>query len=150
GAWLANPAAKIGKAAVKAGPTSALKPLLTEALGLTDATSDNVYLSDGGHFDNLGIYEMIRRRCRYMLVVDADEDEKFAFEDLARAVRFAAIDLDAKIEFASIKMKSRLEATATSETFAIGKITYAESPKDTSWLVYLKPTYYFESAPVDV
>jgi Patatin-like phospholipase len=150
GAWLANPAAQIGKEEVKAGPTSALKPLLTEAFGLTDATSDNVYLSDGGHFDNLGVYEMIRRRCRYMLVVDADEDERFAFEDLARTVRFAAIDLNAKIEFACIKMKSRLEATPTSETFAIGKITYAETPNDASWLIYLKPTYYFESAPVDV
>ena len=63
---------------------------------------------------------MIRRRCRYILVVDADADEKFAFEDLARSVRFAAIDLDAKIEFDSIKMKSRLEATAKSATFAAG------------------------------
>ncbi len=150
GAWLANPAAKIGKDEVKAGPTSALKPLLVEALGLTDAKSDNVYLSDGGHFDNLGIYEMVRRRCRYMLVVDADQDEKFAFEDLARAVRFAAIDLDAKIDFTSIKMKNRVEAKEDSATFAVGMITYVEDPDHPGWLIYLKPTYYFENAPVDV
>jgi predicted acylesterase/phospholipase RssA len=150
GAWLANPAAEISKEEVKAGPTSALKPLLTEALGLTDAKSDNVYLSDGGHFDNLGIYEMIRRRCRYILVVDADADEKFDFEDLARSVRFAAIDLDAKLEFASIKMKPAREAEETSSTFAIGKITYAESPADPSWLIYLKPTYFYETVPIDV
>ena len=150
GAWLANPAAKIGKAEVKAGPTSALRPLLTEALGLVDAKSANVYLSDGGHFDNLGIYEMIRRRCRYILVVDADADEKFDFEDLARSVRFAGVDLDAKIEFESVKMKSVHQATETSDTFAFGKITYAESPNDPSWLIYIKPTYYYEIAPVDV
>jgi hypothetical protein len=150
GAWLANPAADIGKEAVRAGPTSALKPLLTEALGLTDAKSANVYLSDGGHFDNLGIYEMIRRRCRYILVVDADADEHFAFEDLARSVRFAAIDLDARIEFEAVKMKSVHEATANSATFAIGRITYAESPADASWLIYVKPTYFRENAPVDV
>jgi hypothetical protein len=150
GAWLANPAAEMPKEAVKSGPTSALKPLLTEALGLTDAKSENVYLSDGGHFDNLGIYEMIRRRCRYILVVDADADEKFTFGDLARSVRFAAIDLDAKIEFESIRMKSVPEATATSDTFAVGKITYAEKPADPSWLICIKPTYYYESAPVDV
>ena len=152
GAWLANPAAKILKEQVKAGPTSALKPLLTEALGLVGSKSANVYLSDGGHFDNLGIYEMIRRRCRYILVVDADADEKFAFEDLARSVRFASVDLDAKIEFESIKMKSAHQATETSDTFAIGKITYAESAKDKdpSWLIYIKPTYYYETAPVDV
>lgn len=150
GAWLANPCADIQAEEVKAGATSALKPLLTEALGLTDAKSENIYLSDGGHFDNLGIYEMIRRRCRYMLVVDADADDKFAFEDLARSVRFAAIDLDAKIEFAPIKMKNVREATATSDTFAIGKITYAERPADPSWLIYIKPTYFYENAPVDV
>ena len=150
GAWLANPAAKIQKAEVKAGPTSALKPLLTEALGLVDAKSANVYLSDGGHFDNLGIYEMIRRRCRYILVVDADADENFEFEDLARSVRFAGVDLDAKIEFESVKMKSVHQATETSDTFAFGKITYAESPNDPSWLIYIKPTYYYETAPVDV
>src|SRR5262249_14959999 len=150
GAWFANPAAEIRKEEVKAGPTSALKPLLTEALGLTDSKSENVYLSDGGHFDNLGLYEIIRRRCRYILVVDADADENFTFEDLARSVRFAAIDLDAKIEFDSIKMKSVQEATATSDTFAIGKITYAENPNDPSWLIYIKPTYFYENAPVDV
>jgi hypothetical protein len=150
GAWLANPAAKIQKTEVKAGPTSALKPLLTEALGLTDAKSANVYLSDGGHFDDLGIYEMIRRRCRYILVVDAGADENFAFEDLARSVRFAVIDLDAKIEFESIKMKKKDEATAESPTVAIGKITYAESPANESWLIYIKPTYFYENAPIDV
>ncbi len=151
GAWLANPAAHIRKDEVKAGPTSALRPLLTEALGLTDARSTNVYLSDGGHFDNLGIYEMIRRRCRYILVVDVGQDETFKFEDLARSVRFAAIDLDAKIEFDSIKMKDVRDATPQSPLFAFGTIKYAESPdNDPSWLVYLKPTFYYEDAPADV
>jgi hypothetical protein len=150
GAWLANPAAEIKKEEVEEGPTSALKPLLTEAFGLTDAKSENIYLSDGGHFDNLGIYEMIRRRCRYILVVDAGADETFAFEDLARSVRFAAIDLNARIEFKSIEMKSVHEAKVDSKTFAIGKITYAESPGDPSWLIYIKPTYFYETAPVDV
>jgi hypothetical protein len=150
GAWLSNPAADIPKAEVQAGPTSALKPLLTEALGLTDAKSDNVYLSDGGHFDNLGIYEMIRRRCRYILVVDADQDENFDFGDLARSVRFAAIDLNAKIEFSSIKMVPMREAKENSVTFAVGQITYAENPTERSVLVYLKPTYFYQTAPIDV
>ena len=33
-----------------------------------------VYLSDGGHFENLGIYEMVRRRCRLIVVSDAGRD----------------------------------------------------------------------------
>jgi len=150
GAWLANPAAPIQRDEVKAGPTSALKPLLTEALGLTDSRSANIYLSDGGHFDNLGLYEMIRRRCRFILVLDAGADEKFYFEDLARSVRFAAIDLDADVSFDSVEIKNVHQATATSATFAVGKIVYSESPTTPGWLVYIKPTYFYERAPVDV
>jgi len=42
------------------------------------------------------------------------------------------------------------EATATSPAFAVGKVTYAERPNDPSWLIYIKPTYFYENAPVDV
>jgi hypothetical protein len=65
----------------------------------------------------------------------------------ARSARFATIDRDAKIEFESIKMKGVHEATPTSPIFAVGKITYAESPDDASWLSYTKPTYFYEYAP---
>ena len=65
-------------------------------------------------------------------------------------MRFAAIDLDAKIEFETIKMKPTSEATSNSDTFAIGKITYVESLAVPSWLIYIKPTYFYEDAPVDV
>jgi hypothetical protein len=41
-----------------------------ELFGLTDIEKNFVYLSDGGHFENLGIYEMLRRRCRTIVAVD--------------------------------------------------------------------------------
>src|SRR5262249_42807374 len=47
------------------GPWS-VSYLLREALGLTRADRDYVHLSDGGHFENTGAYELIRRRCRYV------------------------------------------------------------------------------------
>ena len=40
----------------------------------TDSFDRYVYLSDGGHFDNSGVYELIRRRCRYIVVCDAGAD----------------------------------------------------------------------------
>jgi hypothetical protein len=46
-----------------------------------------VYLSDGGHFDNLGLYEMVRRRCRFIVVSDAGCDPAYRFDDLANAIR---------------------------------------------------------------
>jgi hypothetical protein len=31
-----------------------------------------VNLSDGGHFDNTGVYEMLKRRCGRIILIDAD------------------------------------------------------------------------------
>jgi len=46
-----------------------------------------VYLSDGGHFENLGLYEMIRRRCKRIVVIDASCDPKYICDDLANAIQ---------------------------------------------------------------
>lgn len=81
------------------GPKWALMPLLNEALGNTDDSYKWIELSDGGHFENLGLYEMILRRCRHIIVVDADADSEFQFEDLGNAVRKIEIDLGIPITF---------------------------------------------------
>ena len=81
------------------GPKWALMPLLNEALGNTDDSYQWVELSDGGHFENLGLYEMVLRRCRYIMVVDADADSEFQFEDLGNAIRKIEIDLGIPITF---------------------------------------------------
>lgn len=57
------------------------------------------YLSDGGHFENTGAYELIRRRVRFIIVCDNGCDPDYAFEDLANLVRKARIDFGAEIEF---------------------------------------------------
>ena len=81
------------------GPKWALMPLLNEALGNTDDSYKWVELSDGGHFENLGLYEMVLRRCRRIIVVDADADGEFQFEDLGNAIRKIEIDLGVPITF---------------------------------------------------
>jgi hypothetical protein len=81
------------------GPKWALMPLLNEALGNTDDSYKWIELSDGGHFENLGLYEMILRRCRHIIVVDADADGEFHFEDLGNAIRKIEIDLGVPITF---------------------------------------------------
>jgi hypothetical protein len=40
-------------------------------------------LSDGGHFDNIGVYELLRRRCKYIIVGDAEADTGMKFEAMA-------------------------------------------------------------------
>ncbi|HXE30719.1 MAG TPA: patatin-like phospholipase family protein, partial [Terriglobales bacterium] len=55
GAWFGNPGAAGAKTWTQAGPHSAVRSLVREALGQTTDTSDYVYLSDGGHFENLAV-----------------------------------------------------------------------------------------------
>lgn len=57
------------------------------------------YLSDGGHFDNTGIYALLKRRLDVVVAVDCGADPQYLFEDVESLVRKAKIDYDAKIEF---------------------------------------------------
>lgn len=57
------------------------------------------YLSDGGHFENLGGYELIRRRLPLIVLVDAEADPHGRFDGLAGLIRKARIDFGADIRF---------------------------------------------------
>lgn len=80
------------------GPRLSLRYLLKELLADTRDSDDFVYLSDGGHFENLGLYELVRRRCRYVVVCDAGCDPDYHFEDLGNAIRKCRIDLGIEID----------------------------------------------------
>lgn len=62
-----------------------------------NADSSLLYLSDGGHFENLGLYEMIRRRCKKIMVVDAGHDPDYLYEDLENAIRKVRTDFGVQI-----------------------------------------------------
>ena len=148
GAWLPNPArAKSLKMAVTgSGPSDNLRAMLRELVGSTQDSGRDIYLSDGGHFDNLGIYEMIRRRCRYIVVSDAGCDPDSRFEDLGNAVRKVAIDQNVKIDFNPLQVA---KAGAKAQfAYALGTIQYPEQPQ-LGHVLYLKPSL-FGSIPIDV
>ncbi|MEM7083020.1 MAG: patatin-like phospholipase family protein [Pseudomonadota bacterium] len=75
------------------------RPLFSELTGSATGSSDWVNLTDGGHFDNLGIYELIRRRCRLIVVTDAGCDPQHRFEDLANAIRKCWTDFGVHLYF---------------------------------------------------
>ncbi len=81
------------------GPQSAVSPVIREAAGLTTQDSEYVYLSDGGHFENLGLDEMVMRRCRSIVVIDSGCDADYTYEDLGNALRKVRIDLGVNIDF---------------------------------------------------
>lgn len=65
--------------------------LVSNCFDLIREDQDYVYFSNGGHLENLGIYEMVRRHSRFVVVSDAGCDPNFAFEILA--TRFIIIKL---------------------------------------------------------
>jgi hypothetical protein len=140
GWWLANPGEPGRYYWNQNGPTFGVRPFLDEALGNTDDDNRYVYLSDGGHFDNLGIYEMVVRRCKYIVVIDAGADEEYTMEDLGSAVRKLRIDLGVSIEFPwGVEIARKLGAN--SKRCALGTIRYdlIDDGAEPGQLLYIKP-----------
>jgi hypothetical protein len=124
GVWLANPGRPGAGHWYRTGPTYSIRPLIDEALGLTNDRNAWVNLSDGGHFENLGLYEMVLRRCRAIVVVDGSADPSFHFDDLGNAIRKIRIDLGIPIEFRN-GIPITQEIQPDSRHIGLGKIVYS-------------------------
>ena len=129
GWWLGNPGPEGALSYRHDGPAVAIRPLLQETLGLTTDKRAYINLSDGGHFDNLGLYEMVRRRCRFILITDASCDPTYSFPDLGNAVRKIAIDLGVPIRFGHLEVLKRRPLDGSDlgpdlNYHAIGEIDY--------------------------
>ena len=108
GWWLGNPGSPAGdRTYATQGPSFAPTPLFAEAFGLTDSEHPYVYLSDGGHFENLGLYEMVLRRCHFIVVSDGSQDPTFGYQDLGNAVSKIRVDLGVPIDFERILIPTR-------------------------------------------
>lgn len=100
GAWLGNPMNDHTWRQRYAGGGAEFSGIfmLREATGHLHAFSPWINLSDGGHFDNLGVYEMLRRGCRLIVAGDASADVRGSFDDLGRALRLVRSDLGIDFE----------------------------------------------------
>jgi len=148
GWWLGNPGSPGAKTWRRSGPAYSVGPLFSEAFGITTDRRKYVNVSDGGHFENLGLYEMVLRRCHYIVVSDAGEDPECTFADLGEAVRKIRIDFGIPIEFERMSIYPRSEDAAQNQkgrNCAIGRICYSavdgESAAD-GVLIYIKPACY--------
>lgn len=87
------------RAALKRGlPQSAavLSELLARFPGLR---SPAWFVSDGGHFDNTGVYALLKRKVRVIVLADCGADPRYRFDDLENLVRKARIDYAAEMVF---------------------------------------------------
>jgi hypothetical protein len=147
GAWLGNPGLRGGSSWRKPGPTSAVGSLVREAFGLTNDISRWVYLSDGGHFENLGLYEMVKRRCKYIVVFDSGCDAGFNYEDLGNALRKIRIDMGIDIDFGDAMKPLREKQRRC----ALAEIKYKDVDRslENGQLLYIKPIM-LNNEPPDV
>lgn len=160
GYWLSNPGKVAGT--LNKGWISRLLDRLyfvKEALGLLTEDSETVYLTDGGHIENLGIYELLRRRCKLIIAVDAEADPDMSFGSLVNLQRYARIDFGLRFDlpWAPIRdatrhasaeiLKSGGQSTAKAPHgphCALGTIYYprksgeATGPDNTGVLLYIK------------
>lgn len=106
--------------------TDWLEPLFSTQLYLSDEFfarfhgpyRQRWYLSDGGHYENTGVYELIRRRLPLIVLSDNGCDENYIFTDLANLIRKARIDFNAEIKmFNSDELDQRLGVNSTLRKF---------------------------------
>ncbi|GAO35407.1 hypothetical protein SCT_0793 [Sulfuricella sp. T08] len=136
GHWSGNPCHPSAWRAY--GPKLGGRYLLSELFGLTDSDTPFVYLSDGGHFENLGIYELVRRRCNYIVAIDAGQDAKFNFDDLGNAMRKCYTDFGVRIDIDVTPLRPDPASGLSLWSAAVGCIHYPDAPD--AQLLYLKPT----------
>ncbi len=147
GAWLGNPGPAGQSTYKEKGPTLMIWPLAREFLGLANETDEYIHLSDGGHFENLATYEMLRRRCEFIVVVDAGCDPKYLFEDLGVLQRLARVDLNAEIKLPPGDLEKLKEG---SKACSVGSVTYKDQNGEvtgTGIFCYIKPSMAPELQP---
>lgn len=150
GAWLGNPGPAGDNSFNYSSPKNFINPVFMEMFGLTNDLNDYVFLSDGGHFENLGLYEMVLRRNRFIIVSDASCDQTCGLEDLGNAIRKIRIDLGVHIDFPwGFDIYPRAANKEKGRYWALGRIRYpAKLTNDNSTeqleglMLYLKPGIY--------
>lgn len=137
GWWLGNPGVAGDDSFNLAFPKFAFGPIVQEALSLTNDRARYVYLSDGGHFENLGLYEMVLRRSKVIVVSDASTDPDYTYDALGMAIRKIRIDLGIPIEMDDFQLRPNRN---DNPYFTKGRIRYSCVDDDGTdgVLIYIK------------
>jgi hypothetical protein len=126
--------------------------LLLEMFNALDEERAFIYLSDGGHIENLGIYQLLKRGCRLIIAVDAEADPDINCPSLLKLERYARIDLGVRIILPWEQIRERYRETSDAidphtpkeaarnrgPHCAIGRILYEDGSYGI--LLYFKPS----------
>ncbi len=112
-------------------------PFFKEMFGLATADGRHVHLSDGGHFENMALYELIRRHCRFIIASDCGADPTVGFNDFGNVVRRVRADfgVDIQIDLSPLRPDDN---GMSRQAMVAGDIHYPEG--DTGILLLFKPS----------
>jgi hypothetical protein len=134
GIWLPNP--RVVTDPNTRFPRVRLGYLFKEILGWYDPADRYVFVADGGHWENLGLVELLRRRCRTILCLDASGDTAGAFTTLREAVELAGLELPDVVAGIDLTGLDQISVTGGSATLPGGLVatlvvTYRGSGEET-------------------
>jgi len=133
GWWIGNPLLDSWN---RPSPPFGLFYTLSELFGFSGVKRKYVNLSDGGHFENMGLYELVRRRCRFIVVCDGEQDDRYSFNGIAGAIRKCRVDFGVVIDLATDPI-APIRKGPSRQHIAVGDIIYP-GEKGRGTLVYLK------------
>jgi hypothetical protein len=151
GWWLANPRKPRVWPSENHSPSPwfGLRYLLGELFGMADDTSKFVCLSDGGQFENMGLYELVRRRCSFIVVCDAESDPTYSFEGMGGAIAKCRLDFGVEIKLDLNKLRpSSTDPWFSGVHFIEGTIRYPAPPGVSADKEYVGRIFYLKSTIV--
>ena len=129
GWWFPNPSQQPSPTfCQQPSPTFSLWYLLKELFGVANEKSNYLAISDGGHFENLAAYELVKRRCKVIIISDGECDPNLQFEGLGTLIRMCQVDLKATIEIDVRSIHPEDQSAWSRNRCAVGKITYEDGP----------------------
>lgn len=128
GVWLPNPRWVL---ADKDGAAGAMRPpratyLLKELMGRYSVDDRFLYVTDGGHWENLGLVELLRRGCGDVFCFDAAGDAPGKYFTLGEAIALARSELNIDIDLDPLVMRpedTSSEPVIVPQGHAFGKIS---------------------------
>ncbi|MEM7704248.1 MAG: patatin-like phospholipase family protein [Pseudomonadota bacterium] len=109
-----------------------------EMLGVgLNEKAGHLHLSDGAHFENLGLYELLRRRCRFIIASDAGSDPKLTMDEMGKAIQRARVDFRASVSLNVDELYDEMDKPLADCAHALGSVTYADGT--TGQILYLRP-----------
>jgi hypothetical protein len=110
-----------------------INEMVQELFGLHPSGGTKLYVSDGGHYDNLGLVELLRRRCSVVWVVDASGDRPGTARALSEAILLAGAEVGANVDldldrFALDKETDR-QGPVLGATHVLGDVRYGDDSR---------------------